>query len=94
MECDYSMTIIYDPRTPPATPTQAAIHLSVRVSDRLRVEVGSKGDVLTLWPQLPRMFKCADELAEAQRLLELAARIRKQAVNELPELFGELAEAT
>jgi hypothetical protein len=73
--------VIYDPYTLPATATQRAIWFSVKISDRLRSEVGAKGDVLSLWTHLSRMFPDAEERAEAQRLLELAARIHKRVIN-------------
>lgn len=75
-------TIIYDPRTMhPETEAQRAMWLSVRVGDRLRAAVGIGGDVLGLWAQLPKMFPDGIELAEARRLLELSARIRKRGLD-------------
>lgn len=73
--------VIYDPHTMrPETEAQRAIHLSVRVSDKLRAVVGTGGDVLELWTQLPKMFPDETERAEARRLLELSARIRKKSL--------------
>lgn len=57
-----------------------AIALSVRVGARLRELAGPHGDTLTLRTSIVKLFEDESERVEAIRLLDLAARNRRRAI--------------
>lgn len=77
------------------TAAQAAIVLSVRVGNTLRNACGKKEDVLDLRPEIRRLFADEAERAEAHRLLDLVAWMRRNRradeVSEAP-LWEEVGE--
>ena len=70
---------------------KAAIALSVRVGNRLRSMAGKDGDVLDLRPLIAQTFTDADERAEAYRLLDLAAMVRRTKATG-PKIYDLFAE--
>ena len=64
-----------------------AIALSVRVGARLRELAGVGGDTLALRTSVTKLFADESERVEAYRLLDLAARVRRQRIEKASQNY-------